>query len=250
MELAAATGVRHGFFGRRGGVSEDLFSSLNCGYGSGDAEASVRENRQRATHDLAPAADLVTSYQVHSTEAVVVTRPWERGGAPRADALVTRAPGIALGILSADCAPVLFADPVARVVGAAHAGWRGALAGVVESTVETMVGQGARADRIVAAVGPAIGRASYEVGPEFPELFHSPAIPTEDLFDPAEREGHFTFDLPAYVERRLASCGLASIETLDVDTYAQSEQFFSFRRATHRGESRYGRALSAIVIEF
>jgi YfiH family protein len=245
--LDALPGIRHGFFTRDGGVSEGLYAGLNCGFGSKDDPARVAENRARAMQrlDLAPDA-LVTVYQVHSPDAVVVTEPWPHAEAPRADALVTDRPGIALGILTADCVPVLFADAENRVIGAAHAGWKGALGGVLDATVAAMTKLGAR--RITAAIGPAIQQASYEVGPEFPERFLAEDPANARFAMSAPRAGHFLFDLPGYVEARLGRLGVARIERSPLDTRDQETQFFSYRRATLRGEPDYGRGLSAIAL--
>jgi len=242
--------VRHGFFSRNGGVSEGLFTSLNCGYGSGDDKDKVTENRRRAMAQIDLEGDrLVTAYQIHSPDVVEVLAPWPREAAPKADAMVTREKGLALGILTADCVPVLLADAEAGVVGAAHAGWRGALGGVLAATVEAMIGLGAEPERIVAGIGPAICQRSYEVGPEFPDPFlaHDPA--NRDFFCPGRRSGHFHFDLKGYVARRLAEAGLKTIQTLPCDTCAEDQRFFSYRRACQRKEVDYGRGLSAIYLE-
>jgi purine-nucleoside/S-methyl-5'-thioadenosine phosphorylase / adenosine deaminase len=243
-----AAGIAHGFFGRQGGVSEGFYASLNCGPGSSDDRAKVTENRRRATAALSPAARLVTCYQVHSGTAVTVTRPWEVADNPKADAMATAAPGIALGILTADCIPILFADPKARVIGAAHAGWGGAFQGVAESAIAAMEGLGAARADIRAALGPCIRQAAYEVGPEFEARFADADPKNRDFFVPAARAGHWRFDLPGYAARRLAAAGIAAIETLPHCTYAEPESFFSFRRATHAKEPDYGRQLSAIVM--
>jgi YfiH family protein len=242
--------VRHGFFCRTGGVSEGLFSSLNCGYGSGDDKAKVSENRRRAMAQIDLEGErLVTAYQVHSPDVVEVRQPWAREEAPEADAMVTRTRGLALGILTADCVPVLFAEAEAGVVGAAHAGWKGALTGVVEATVAAMKALGAEPKRIVAGIGPAISQRSYEVGPEFPAPFLEQDARNADFFCPGPREGHFHFDLKGYVARRLTAAGLSTIQTLPCDTCAEDERFFSYRRACHRKETDYGRGLSAIYLE-
>ena len=240
--------IRHGFFGRTGGVSEGLYSSLNCGYGSGDDPVAVHENRARAMSacGLSPAA-LCTAYQVHSAEALVVTEPWEREDAPRVDAMATATPGLALAILTADCVPVLMADREAGVIGAAHAGWRGALNGILEAAVEAMLGLGARAGGIRAVIGPAIGAASYEVGPEFPAPFLARSAQDEDLFVQAGRDGHFLFDIVGYVARRLGTLGLAAVEATGGDTCAETGRFFSYRRSLHRGEPDYGRNISIVA---
>ena len=239
--------VRHGFFGRAGGVSDGLYRSLNCGYGSSDDPEAIAENRARAMSacGLAPAA-LCTAYQVHSAEALVVTAPWPRDEAPRVDTMATATPGLALAILTADCVPVLLADREAGVIGAAHAGWRGALNGVVEAAVEAMLGLGARAKDIRAVIGPAIGRASYEVGPEFPAPFLARNPQDKDLFAQAEREEHFLFDITVYVARRLSRLGLAAVAATGGDTCAEADRFFSYRRSVHRSEPDYGRNISIV----
>jgi YfiH family protein len=242
-------GIRHGFFTRHGGVSEGIYASLNCGFGSSDEAAKVAENRARAMAALGLAGDrLATCYQTHSADVVVVDDPWPRGENPRADAMVTRTPEIALGILTADCAPVLFADAEARIIGAAHAGWRGALSGVLEATVEAMKKLGAVPQRIHAAIGPCIGSDSYEVGPEFPAPFLAETAGNEVFFRAAPRAGHFLFDLAGYATARLKRLSLARIETMPGDTAADVERFFSYRRSYHRKEPDYGRELSAIVL--
>ena len=241
--------IRHGFFGRAGGISEGLYRSLNCGYGSGDDPEAVRENRARVTAacGLSPTA-LCTAYQVHSAEALVVTEPWAREDAPRVDAMATATPGLALAILTADCVPVLMADREAGVIGAAHAGWRGALKGILEAAVEAMLGLGARSNEIRAVIGPAIGAASYEVGPEFPAPFLVRRPEDEDLFAPAKRDGHFLFDLTGYVARRLSGLGLAAVEATGGDTCAETGRYFSYRRSVHRGEPDYGRNISIVAL--
>jgi hypothetical protein len=247
--LASLPGVRHGFFTRQGGVSDGVFASLNCGLGSGDDPRAVAENRARAmaTFDLAGDA-LATAFQVHSAEARAITAPFAAGARPEIDGMATRVRGLALGVLAADCTPVLFADPSARVIGAAHAGWRGALSGVVEATVEAMMALGAKRHAIRASIGPTIAQASYEVGPEFPAPFLVRDADARDFFSPSTRPGHFLFDLPGYVARRLSALGVAGIDVVEHDTYAEPNLFFSYRRNTHEGERDYGRALSAIVL--
>jgi polyphenol oxidase len=250
-------GIRHGYFTRQGGVSRGLFASLNCGFGSGDDPAKVEENRAIAAARLGLAADrLVSCHQVHGTATVTVERPWPPRANPsanpttnpRADAMVTAVPGIALGVLAADCAPVLFADPTARIIGAAHGGWRGALAGVMEATVAAMAAQGAQPERIRAGIGPCIAQPSYEVGPEFAAVFAAADRSSGDFFEPAARAGHFLFDLPGYIAHRLARLGLARIERAPHDTAAEDALFFSYRRACRRGEPDYGRGLAAIAL--
>ncbi len=247
--LSDSDGLRHGFFARGGGVSTGLFGSLNCGFGSKDDPAYVATNRRRAAATLgAKSAHLVNVYQVHGDRAVCVERPWKRGDAPKADAMVTDQPGITLGVLTADCAPILLADEASGVIGAAHAGWRGALAGIIQSTVTAMTELGAKSSQIVAAVGPCIGFASYEVGPEFPGPFLHDDQSNAIFFKSAARQNHFLFDLAGYASRRLDNAGVASVDQLAHDTFAEEASFFSYRRALHRGEDDYGRLLSAIVL--
>lgn len=247
--LSDLTGITHGFFGRRGGVSTGLFESLNCGFGSGDDPARVAENRARCAATLSVhAQDLVTVYQTHSPDVVTVTRSWTRDNAPRADAMVTNVPGMALGVLAADCAPVLAADAAARVIGAAHAGWKGAFTGVVEAMLDHMIALGAAPSRIRIAIGPSIARNSYEVGPEFRARFLAAAIANDAFFSPSARTGHFLFDLTAYLAGRIRAHGIVMLQTAPLrDTYADHD-FFSFRRATHAREPDYGRNLSAIAL--
>lgn len=247
--LAALSGIRHGFFTRRGGVSRGVYASLNCGLGSGDDLKAVRENRARAMAALGlPGGSLVTAYQRHSARVILVEEPWAVEARPEVDGLIARRPGIAIGILAADCAPVLFADPEARIVGAAHAGWRGALSGVVEAAVEAMVAAGARRQAIRAAIGPSIALESYEVGAEFPGPFLAQDAANAAFFRPSAQAGRFMFDLPGYVARRLAGLGLARVDSLARDTYAEADLFFSYRRSTHEGSRDYGRILSAIAL--
>ncbi|MCW3837159.1 peptidoglycan editing factor PgeF [Sphingomonas canadensis] len=245
IRAQALAGVAHGFLGRRGGVSGGLHAGLNVGLGSEDDREAVAENRRRAVAAVLPGADLVTLYQVHSADAVTVLAPFEERLRPRADALVTDRPGFALGILTADCAPVLFADRDAGVIGAAHAGWKGAIAGVTDSTLAAMEQLGARRDRIVAAIGPCIARASYEVDEGFLARFAA-ADPENERFFAAGRPGHHQFDLEAYVAHRLAAAGVRTVEAMGLDTYADPERFFSYRRATHRHEPDYGRQIALI----
>ena len=247
--LAELGGINHRFFTRRGGVSSGLYSSLNCGYGSADPPDNVRENRRRAAAQFALAEpELLTVHQFHSTEVMTVgAERWTSPGAPRADALVTDRPGIALGVLAADCAPVLLADPEAQVIGAAHAGWKGALAGVVDSTIAAMQRLGARRERLRAVIGPCIGRDSYEVGPEFPAPFLAQDEANAAFFRCATRTGHLLFDLAGYLLRRLALAGVSASATRH-DTLTGEEDFFSYRRNTLKGERDYGRGLSAIAL--
>jgi hypothetical protein len=247
--LDDAAGVRHAFFTRRGGVSDGIYASLNCGFGSRDEPRRVEENRAIAAARLGVAAEgLVSCHQVHGTAVVMVERPWPRRGNPRADGMVTTASGIALGILAADCAPVLFADPAARVIGAAHGGWRGALAGIMEATVAAMVALGARPEQIRAGVGPCIAQPSYEVGPEFAAAFAAADQASGGFFIDAARPGHFLFDLPGYIADRLTRLGLAMVARTPHDTAAEAGLFYSYRRACHRGETDYGRGLAAIAL--
>jgi hypothetical protein len=247
LRSRALDGVAHGFLGRRGGVSTGVCAGLNVGLGSGDDVEAIVENRARAAVAVAPRARLVTLHQVHSADALYVESFWPDSARPKADASVTDRPGLVLGILTADCAPVLLADREAGVVGAAHAGWKGALGGVVESTVAEMERRGASRARIAAAVGPCIARRSYEVDEGFLRRF-AEADPEHERFFALGREGHYQFDLEGFVLSRLAAAGLGRIEALGQDTYSQPERFFSFRRATHRGEADYGRQISLIAL--
>jgi len=241
--------VRHAFFTRRGGVSGGLFASLNCGFGSGDDLDAVARNRAIAAAQLGLAPErLVSCHQIHGTDVVTVERAWLREDNPRADGTVTKVPGIALGVLAADCAPVLFADPEAGIIGAAHGGWRGTLAGIMEATVAAMVTLGARPERTRAGIGPCIGQASYEVGSEFSANFTAADPASAAFFVVATRPGHFLFDLPGYIALRLQRLGLAAIEQAPHDTAAEEDLFFSYRRACLRGESDYGRGLAAIAL--
>ncbi len=247
--LAALDGVRHRFFTRQGGVSTGLFTSLNCGYGSADNPDNVRENRRRAaaTFGLGE-TDLLTLHQIHSTQVLTVgAERWTSPGAPRADGLVTDRPGVALGAMAADCAPVLLADATAGVIGAAHAGWRGALAGVVDATIAAMEKLGARRENIAAVIGPCIGRASYKVGPEFPAPFLAQDEANAAFFKTAPRAGHFHFDLAGYLKSSVAKAGVA-VEATGHDTLTDEADFFSYRRNTLKGIRDYGRGLSAIAL--
>lgn len=247
--LAGLAGIRHGFFGRRGGVSGGLYASLNCGFGSDDDRAAVAENRARVALALAAAADrLVTVHQVHGVTVAHADRPWTPDAAPRADGLVTRAPGVVLGILAADCAPVLLADGAARVIGAAHAGWKGALAGVVEATIAAMEAAGAARARIVAAIGPCIGPASYEVGAEFEARFAEADAANRRFFGPGRSADKRQFDLPGYLTVRLGALGLASVHALGHDTLPAADDWFSYRRSCLSREADYGRQISAICL--
>lgn len=240
--------VPHGFLGRAGGVSQGEVAGLNCGPGSGDDPAAVAQNRARAVEAVMPGARLVSVYQIHSPRCVVVDEPWSDDARPEADALVTDRPGLLLGILTADCAPVLLSDVEAGIVGAAHAGWKGAIAGVTDNTVDAMVDLGARRDRIVAAIGPCIARRSYEVDEGFRDRFLEDDR-ANDRFLSAGKPDHFQFDLEGYVAARLAVSGIGNVEALGLDTYSQPDRFFSFRRATHRAEAAYGRQISLIGLQ-
>jgi YfiH family protein len=250
VEVIRATclgGIAHGFLGRRGGVSTGELAGLNVGFGSNDERSAIDENRRLAIAAIYPRAELATVHQVHSAEVVYVDGPWPQDERPRADAMVTDRPNLLLGILTADCAPVLFADAEAGVIGAAHAGWRGALAGVTDSTIAAMEALGGRRERISAAIGPCIGQPSYEVDEGFRTRFLEPDPANERFFADATW-GKPHFDLAGYVEHRLRSAGIGVAEVLHLDTYADVDRFYSFRRATHRGEADYGRQLSAIAL--
>lgn len=239
--------VPHGFLGRAGGVSRGVCAGLNVGYGSSDSRKAIAENRRLALAAVAPGRSLVTVHQVHSADAVQVGEAWTEDERPHADAMVTDRPGLALGILTADCAPVLLADSQAGVIGAAHSGWKGAFTGVIESTVAAMERLGADRSRILAAVGPCIARRSYEVDDGFHRRFVE-ADPVNDRFFTSGREGHHQFDLEGYVVSRLAESGITRAEAMELDTYSDPDRFFSYRRSTHRGENTYGRQLSLIAL--
>jgi polyphenol oxidase len=248
-ESLGIPGVTHGFFTRLGGISQGVYASLNGGVGSRDAPEAVSENRARIAAALGAAPErLAVPYQIHSPDAVAITEPWPPGARPRCDALVTATPGLALGVTGADCGMILFADKRARVIGAAHAGWKGALGGVVEATVTAMEGLGATRGEIVAALGPCIGPRSYEVGPEFVATFETAGDDTVRYFSPSRRDGHSMFNLNAYIAERAARAGVGRFEDLGLDTYSDERRFFSYRRATHRKEPDYGRLLSVIVM--
>jgi polyphenol oxidase len=247
--LSSLSGIRHAFFTREGGVSAGIYASLNGGLGSSDDPAKVLENRRRMTDRLGLTADtLVSLHQIHSADAVVVERPWTQDARPRADGMATKTPGLALGITTADCGPVLFAEPNARVIAAAHAGWRGALGGVLEATLGTMETLGAERGRTVAVLGPMIRQNAYEVGPELVGGFRSADPGNERFFLPAGRNGHAMFDLAGYVCARLRQAGIGQVVDLGLCTYGDEKRFFSYRRATHRGEPDYGRLIAAIAL--
>jgi hypothetical protein len=247
--LSALDGIRHAYFTRAGGVSDGVYATLNSGVGSNDSAEKVAENRARmaAALNVAP-THLLTAYQVHSPTVVMADRPWSQDQRPRADAIVTKTPALAVGVSTADCGPVLMADAQARVIAAAHAGWRGALTGVLEATIAAMEQAGAERGRIVATLGPTISQANYEVGPELVAQFVADDPANERFFVAAERAGHARFDLPGYIVARLQRASVAKVENLGRCTYAEPDQFYSYRRCTHRGEADYGRHVNAIVL--
>jgi len=247
--LSALAGIRHGFFTRVGGVSEGIYASLNGGIGSRDAPEKVAENRARMAAALEVRPErLLTAYQTHSADVVTAAIPWTPDTRPRADAIVTRARGLAIGVTTADCGPVLFADPEAGVIGAAHAGWRGAFHGVLEATVEAMERCGADRSRIVAALGPMIRQPNYEVGPEFVARFKAADAANERFFKASARADHALFDLAGYIAARLRRGGIDHIEDIGRCTYARPGEFFSYRGSTHRGEPDYGRHVNGIAL--
>ncbi len=257
--LSDLGGIRHAFFTREGGVSQGLYASLNCSFGSNDDPASVARNRAIALSVLElPPGALVTGYQVHSPDVAVVKKPWRREDAPKVDGMITDRPGIALGVLTADCVPVLFADAEAGIIGAAHAGWRGVRAGIVGAVVDAMCALGAVRDKIRAGIGPAIAQRSYEVGPEFPAFILGRPLASgeaaadtdleDGLFAASKRPGHFMFNLVGYVLQRCAEAGVVHCRRTPCDTLREEKRFFSYRRAVLRGEPDYGRSLSAIVL--
>ena len=246
--LSGIANVRHGFFTRAGGVSSGIYAGLNAGLGSSDDPDLVRRNRARIAEWLGlPGAVLSTPHQVHSPDAITIERPLDETIRPKADAIVTATPGVIVGVLTADCGPILFADENGGVVAAAHAGWKGALTGIIENTIEAMIAAGARRETIRAALGPSIGPASYEVGPEFEARFAAADAVNARYFRPSPRQGHFMFDLPGFVLARLEAAGIDAAHTGHC-TYADEDRFFSYRRTTHRGEPDYGRQISAIVL--
>ncbi|MBB4006307.1 hypothetical protein GGQ71_000543 [Rhizobium taibaishanense] len=248
--LAAArqAGILHGYFTRIGGVSTGIYAGLNMGLGSDDELANVHENRARVAGWFGRSeADLLTVYQVHSPDVLTVTAPFA-GERPKVDAMVTDRPGLILGALAADCGPVLFADPVNRVIGSAHAGWKGALTGVLENTIEAMIALGAKRDTIVATLGPSISSKAYEVGPEFVERFLDHDMAYQRFFTPSAKPGHSMFDLPGLTVQRLNEAGIKA-DSLGLCTYGDPTRFFSYRRKTHAGEPDYGRQISAIMLE-
>nr|WP_246665311.1 peptidoglycan editing factor PgeF [Rhizobium tropici] len=247
LSAAEAAGIRHGYFTRVGGISEGLYRGLNVGLGSNDDRDHVQENRRRVAGWFGlPLDQLATVHQVHSPDVVTIGAQYD-GSRPQADAMVTATPGVALGVLAADCGPILFADPENRVIGAAHAGWKGALTGVLENTIDAMEALGARREAIIACLGPSISQSSYEVGPEFVERFLAHDLGYARYFAPSQRDGHAMFDLPSLTVDRLRKAGVTA-ESLNLCTYPDSERFFSYRRTTHAGEPDYGRQISAIAI--
>lgn len=248
--LLKLDGVRHGFGTREGGVSKGVYASLNCGVGSNDNPDDVAENRARLAAKVGVSREqLVTPYQIHSPDVVVADFPWSRADAPKADALVTRTPNLAIAVSTADCVPVLFCDPKAAVVGAAHAGWRGAIGGVLEATLDAMEGIGANRSQIVASIGPAISQKAYEVGDEFEQTFLDENEANAQFFVRKSREARAHFDLTGYVAARLDTAGAGAVENLNLCTYCDSDRFFSYRRSCHKSEPDYGRQISAIVID-
>ncbi len=243
----AGSRVRHGFFTRKGGVSEGIYAGLNVGLGSNDRHEKVSENRNRVARWFGlPVEKLATVHQIHSPEVVVLDGTYA-GDRPQADAMVTATPGLILGVLSADCGPILFADVQAGIIGAAHAGWKGALTGVLDNTVEAMVSLGAARENITAVLGPSIGPASYEVGPEFFERFMEVDATYKAFFRPSSKVEHWMFDLPSLTIKRLKDAGVQA-HNLELDTYSDADRFYSYRRTTHAGEPDYGRQISAISI--
>jgi len=248
-DLSALQGVRHAYFTRAGGVSNGVYATLNGGIGSDDEAARVQENRGRMADWMGvERSHLVSLWQHHSADVVVVDKPWLQTARPKADAMVTNQPGIALAIGTADCGPVLFADPQARIVGGAHAGWKGAFTGVLEATVAAMEHLGARRERIVACLGPMISARAYEVGPEFIARFTAAEPGNARYFTPSNKAGHGMFDLPAYISARLVNAGVGRALDLSICTYGNEDRLFSYRRMTHRGERDYGRQMSVIAL--
>ena len=248
--LSSVPGIRHAFFTRVGGVSSGIYAGLNGGFGSQDDPAHVQENRRRMANALAVVPEkLLTLHQIHSPDVVVVDQPWDIAQRPKADAMVTNRPGIALGVTTADCGPVLMVDPSAQVIGAAHAGWKGALGGVLESTIAAMEQVGASRGNIVVGIGPMLRQRNYEVGMEFVARFEEADPDNARFFASASRHGHAMFDLPAYIRERLDRAGVAMVDDVDLCTYADEDNFYSYRRTTHRKEPDYGRHVHAIVLE-
>jgi YfiH family protein len=248
-ELAGEAGIRHAFFTREGGASTGIYASLNGGLGSSDDPAAITENRARmARHLTVTPENLISLYQVHSADVEVVTGPWP-GERPKADAMVTTASHVALGVSTADCGPILFADSEARVIGAAHSGWKGAFTGIVGATVTAMEKLGARRERITAVLGPTISAKAYEVGPEFAERFKAENRTYARFFIPSERAAHAMFDLPAFIGLKAQEAGIGRFVDMGLCTYGDERRFFSYRRTTHRGEPDYGRLIAAITLD-
>lgn len=247
--LAAVPGLRHAFFTREGGVSQGIYESLNAGVGSQDDPADVAENRRRMAEVMGVTpANFLSLYQIHSPDVVIASEAWDAASRPRADAIVTQTPGLAIGASAADCGPILFADPQARIIGAAHAGWKGALTGILESTLDAMEKLGGKRGDIVAAIGPLIRQQSYEVGAEFVARFTEADADYARFFIPSTRDGHAMFDLGGFIRMRLERAGVLMIDDTGIDTYAD-ERFFSYRRSVHRKEPDYGRHVHAIALE-
>jgi polyphenol oxidase len=248
--LTALPGIRHGFFTREGGHSTGLYASLNCSFGSRDDKTTVKRNRETVADHMHVDTDrLMTVWQSHSPDVIMVQAAWDVHDPPEADAMVTRCPGLALAVLTADCTPILFADRGGRAVGVAHAGWKGALGGILEASVAAFEHHGVPPGDINAVIGPTIGQANYEVGPEFYDSFLAEDPANARFFTASPRPGHYQFDLPGYVKMKLERLSLAAVEDLASCTYGDETRFFSYRRATHRGEPDYGRQISAIVLD-
>ncbi len=245
-KLSTTPFINHGFFTKNGGVSEDIYASLNCGYGSGDDFAKVSENRRRVAEKMA-GGKLCTVHQIHSAAAIIVETPWEHKDAPQADALVTSKPNIILGILTADCLPILFADSKNHVIAAAHAGWKGAFSGIIETTLTKMYNLGAENSEIMATIGPSISKDSYEVGAEFFDNFIKQSPINSQFFIP--QNDRYLFDLAAYAEHRLSQAGISQINIIAKDTYSNDNEFFSYRRSCKHSDPAYGRQISTIMLK-
>ncbi len=242
-------GLSHGFFTRGGGHSSGIFASLNCGLGSGDDSDLVAKNRETVARQLkVEVSNLVSAWQIHSADVVHVTKPWPQDQRPKVDGLVSNTKGLAIGVLTADCAPILFADVEAGVIGACHAGWKGALTGVSSATINAMEKIGANRNNMTAVIGPTISKTNYEVGPDFPAPFIASGSANAKFFTPSTRPGHHMFDLPGFLLCKLKTDGVGTVRNLDLCTYADESRFYSYRRATHRGEQDYGRLISAIAL--
>lgn len=248
--LSSVPGIRHAFFTREGGVSGGIYAGLNGGLGSNDAPDHVQENRRIMAQVLdVPQDHLLTTYQVHSPDVAVATKPWDIDARPKVDAMVTKVPGLALGVTTADCGPVLFVDPTAQVIGAAHAGWKGALGGVLEATIAAMETLGGSRGNMIVAMGPMIRQRNYEVRADFAETFEAADPANAQFFASASRDGHAMFDLAGYIRARLDAAGVLMVDDVDLCTYADEDRFYSYRRSTHRKEPDYGRHIHAIVLE-